>query len=115
MVEIIIPENNQIQIPQGITINLPDSNLNFIDKLRAFFGICLGLFMILMILSIITLFIIVIIGNGYLTELLFTDTCPYKYQNWQVDFMRVTVILFWIQLLLTLIYAIFQKKSNKSN
>jgi hypothetical protein len=101
MIEINISENKQIQLPQGITISLPDSNLNFIDKVRVVFDICLYLFILL---SIITLFIIVMIGNGYLTELLFTDSCPNKYQNWQVDFMRVTVILFWIQLLFILIY-----------
>ena len=113
MDEINISDNNQIQddirLPQGITIQVPESNINFIDKLRAFFGIALMLFMIL---SVITLSIILLIGNGYLTELLFTNSCLNTYQSWQLDFMRLTVIFFWIQMLVTLIYTICQKKSN---
>jgi hypothetical protein len=69
---------------------------------------CLQLFVtIIGILTILTLSIITLIGLGYLTESLFYQKSYNSYQEWQIAFMKVTIICFWIHIGINFLKSIY--------
>lgn len=99
--------NQNIRIPNGISLTINQEN----QICKAFAIITIY---IIFGLGLIALLILNLIGTGFITEYIFTDKTLDKYQNWQINLMQMSIILYWIMIATNIINSCknFFKKDN---
>jgi hypothetical protein len=92
--EVVISNNN---IPNNIPNRIDIEQPSYISYLVKLFGI------IIICLTIIGFYVLNCIGIGYMTEYIFTKKSIDSYETWQVDLMKMAIVIYWITIIINLI------------